>query len=63
MITLVLAIITIPLENNLNSWAIVSFCIAGVIQQPLKHLFSRLRTDHYWKRLESDHATNAGEQR
>lgn len=46
---LILSIVTIPLENNWNSWALVLFCIAAIIQQPIAESIKRLKNDGYWK--------------
>lgn len=46
---LIPAIITIPLENNWNSWALVLFCIVAVVQQPITETIKRLGKDHFWK--------------
>jgi len=47
--TLLLAILTIPLKNNWNSWAIVLFSITAVLQQPVSVSINRLKKDSYWK--------------
>ncbi len=47
-ITLVLVTATIPLPNNLNSIAIVSFVVACLIQQPLPVAFQRLKKSRLW---------------
>lgn len=47
--TLVMAVASIPLHNNWNSLAIVSFCLATAIQQPVRASIENLRRDNYWK--------------
>lgn len=49
IVTLVLAVASIPLENNWNSLAIVLFCLSTAIQQPVKTSIMNLKRDHYWK--------------
>ncbi|MEP7259108.1 MAG: O-antigen ligase family protein [Flavitalea sp.] len=49
LVTLLLAIVTIPLKNNWNSIAIVLFCCSTAIQLPLKQRIEKLRKDHLWK--------------
>lgn len=47
--TLLLAVITIPLHNNWNSWAIILFCLSTPIAQPIRESFKKISKDHYWK--------------
>ena len=49
LVTLLLAIVTIPLKNNWNSIAIALFCFSAAIQRPLKESIEKLRKDNYWK--------------
>lgn len=48
LITLILALVTIPIKENWNSWAIFGFIFAGLIQQPLTESIKRLKTSRYW---------------
>jgi O-antigen ligase len=45
---LILAAATIPLPNNLNSLAIVFFCIVAFFQSPLRTNIQRLKADKFW---------------
>lgn len=47
-ISLLLTVITIPLKNNWNSWAIFYFVFAGLIQAPIKEHFKKLWQHRYW---------------
>src|SRR5690349_777804 len=49
LVTLVMAVASIPLTNQWNSLAIVLFCLSTAIQQPLGISIARLRKDNYWK--------------
>src|SRR5690242_5574781 len=47
-LSLILAVATIPLENNWNSLAIVFFCLSTAIQQPVRDSIANLKKDNYW---------------
>src|SRR5690349_574419 len=49
LVTLVMAVASIPLKNQWNSLAIVLFCLSTAIQQPVSVSIARLKEDHYWK--------------
>jgi O-antigen ligase len=49
IVTLIMAVASIPLKNNWNSLAIVLFCLSTAIQQPVRESIRNLKKDHYWK--------------
>lgn len=48
LITFLLAVITIPLNNNYNSWATVAFCIVSFFQLPLRESLKKITQHRYW---------------
>jgi O-antigen ligase len=45
---LLLAAATVPLENNLNSIAVILFVMACVIQRPVKESWQQLKRSRFW---------------
>jgi O-antigen ligase len=41
-------VVTIPLKENWNSWALFSFVFAGLIQLPLSESAKKLKNSRYW---------------
>jgi O-antigen ligase len=41
-------VVTIPLENNYNSWAMVAFCILAFLQAPLRDSLKKVTQHRYW---------------
>lgn len=48
-VALALAVVTIPLKNNWNSWALVAFCCIAFMQDAPRTFLRRAWEDPYWK--------------